>query len=80
MSDRHKLGLDMSQSAGFDAVLHTPGLAIGAGATSENNTWMMLPVKTDYWEMINAARSVVMSKKQQTLHARLGFMNWGHVR
>ena len=80
MSDRHKLGLDMSQSAGFDAVLHTPGLAIGAGATSENNIWMMLPVKTDYWEMINAARSVVMSKKQQTLHARLGFMNWGHVR
>ena len=38
---------------------------------------MVLPVETDYWGMINSARRVMV--KQQTLHAKVGFMNWGQI-
>ena len=77
VSERHRLGLDMSLSAGYDAVLHTPGLGVPAGTSSHNNSWVLLPVRSDYWEMINTARGLLT--KPQTLHARLGFMNWGQI-
>ena len=76
VSERFRLQLDMSQSAGFDAVLRNPGFGIPAGSTA-NFTWMVLPVETDYWGMINSARRVMV--KQQTLHAKVGFMNWGQI-
>ena len=77
VSERYKLQLDMSQSAGFSAMLHSPGVGVRAGATSANYSWMILPVRTDYWDMINTARSLLV--KKQTLHARVGFMNWGQI-
>ena len=76
VSERFRLQLDMSESAGFDAVLHNPGLGIPRGSAA-NFTWMVIPVETDYWEMINKARRVMV--QPQTLHARLGFMNWGQI-
>ena len=77
VSERYKLQLDMSQSAGFSAVLHSPGIGVRASTASAEYSWMLLPVRTDYWNMINTARGLLV--KKQTLHARVGFMNWGQI-
>ena len=67
----------MSQSSHFDAVLHNPGFGLRPGTSSANLTWMLLPVETDYWEMVNVARSLLVEK--QTLTARVGMMPWSTV-